>query len=193
MQASDSAVGYVKDEPVKAMLAAAATGRCLDGPDRHDEPLARLTVLRSVGTGRQRGAAMIHPLLRLIVTEPHVVGDHVEAYAELVSEEVKKAGSAWALRIGLYAAALCLAVMGLIFTGVAIMLWGAQPTADYTAGWVLIVVPLVTFALAAICIVVAMSKPIESALDNVAKQLDADMAMLRMRSTPDGHHFSGSL
>lgn len=121
---------------------------------------------------------MIHPLLRLIVTEPHIVGDHVEAYAELVSDEVKKAGTAWALRIALYAAALCLALVGLIFTGVAIMLWGALPATGYVAGWVLWAVPLVTFALAAICIVVAMSKPIESAFDNVNRQLNADMAML---------------
>ena len=121
---------------------------------------------------------MIHPLLRLIVTEPHIVGEHAEAYAELVGEEVKKAGSAWAFRIGLYAAAACLAVMGLMFTGVAIMLWGAQPEADFTAGWVLVAVPLLTFVFAAVCVVVARSKPIESALDNVARQLDADMTML---------------
>ena len=121
---------------------------------------------------------MIHPLLRLIVTEPHIVGDHVEAYADLVSEELKKAGTAWALRIGLYVAALFLAAVGLVFTGVAIMLWGTVPSAGYPAGWVLLAVPLVTFALAGICIVVAMSKPIENALDNVAEQLNADMAML---------------
>ena len=33
---------------------------------------------------------MIHPLLRLIATEPQVLGDHVEAYAELVGDEVKR-------------------------------------------------------------------------------------------------------
>ena len=121
---------------------------------------------------------MIHPLLRLLLTEPHIVGDHVEAYADLVGEEVKKAGTAWAIRIGLYAAALGLAVLGVIFAGVAIMLRGTVPSEGYPAGWVLLVVPLVTLGLAAVCVVVAKSKPIDDAIDNVAKQINADMAML---------------
>ena len=31
---------------------------------------------------------MIHPLFRLIATQPHLLGDHLEAYADLVGEEV---------------------------------------------------------------------------------------------------------
>ena len=47
---------------------------------------------------------MIHPLLRLAATEPHLLGDHVEAYAALVGEEVKQGLDArWILRIALYA------------------------------------------------------------------------------------------
>ena len=52
---------------------------------------------------------MIHPLLRLAATEPHLLGDHVEAYAALVGEEVAKVSTSWATRLGLYAAALVLA------------------------------------------------------------------------------------
>jgi len=44
---------------------------------------------------------MIHPLLRLIATEPQLLGDHVEAYADLVGDEVRKTGAAWSLRLGL--------------------------------------------------------------------------------------------
>lgn len=120
---------------------------------------------------------MIHPLLRLIASEPHVLGDHVEAYAELVGDEVKKTGIAWGMRLGLYAGAFLLATVGLGLAGVAIMLWASSN--DLRAPWVLIVVPLVVLAGAAICVVVAQSKPIESAFDNVKKQINADMAMLR--------------
>jgi len=59
---------------------------------------------------------MIHPLLRLIATEPHLLGDHVEAYADMVGDEVKKTGAAWSMRLGLYAAALCLVGVGLVLT-----------------------------------------------------------------------------
>src|SRR4029077_16685956 len=73
LRASDSAVGYVKDEPIKAMLIAAAT-RAL---------LMRLVALLSRHARdcpRPGARAMIHPLLRLIATEPQVLGEHVEAY-----------------------------------------------------------------------------------------------------------------
>ena len=122
---------------------------------------------------------MIHPLLRLIATEPHLIGDHVEAYAELVGDELKKTSTGWGLRIGLYLGALCLFGVGLVFTGVALMLWGALPTLGDTAPWLLFVVPAVTFAAMIGCILFARSRKIESAFDNVKKQLNADMAMLR--------------
>ena len=127
---------------------------------------------------------MIHPLLRLIATEPQVLGDHVEAYADLVGDEVRKTGAAWSLRLGLYAAALCLAGVGLVLTGVALMLWAALPPSGFQAPWVLVAVPGVTFLLALVCILIARRNPVESAFDNVKKQLSADMAMLREVSTP---------
>ena len=122
---------------------------------------------------------MIHPLLRLIATEPQVLGDHVEAYAELVGDEVKKTGSAWGLRIGLYAAAMGLAAIGVVLAGVAVMLWASLPASGFQAPWVLVVVPGVVLLLAVVCVIVAKRNPIENAFDNVKKQLNADMAMLR--------------
>lgn len=127
---------------------------------------------------------MIHPLLRLIATEPQILGDHVEAYAELVGDEVKKAGSAWSLRIGLYLAALCLIGVGLVLTGVSLLLWAALPVAGIHTPWLLVVVPLASFVAALICVLVARMNPVENAFDNVKKQLSADMAMLREVSAP---------
>jgi hypothetical protein len=127
---------------------------------------------------------MIHPLLRLIATEPQILGDHVEAYAELVGDEVKKTSSAWATRLGLYLAALCLLGVGLVFTGVALMLWAALPPSGFQAPWVLVAVPAVTFVAALLCAILARRSPIENAFDNVKKQLSADMAMLREVSAP---------
>ena len=127
---------------------------------------------------------MIHPILRLITSEPQLLGDHVEAYADLVGEEVKKSGAAWGLRLALYAAALCLLGVALVLTGVAVMLWAALPASGFTAPWVLVAVPVVTFVLAAGCFLYARSSPVESAFGNVKKQLSADMAMLREVSVP---------
>ena len=122
---------------------------------------------------------MIHPLLRLAATQPHLIGDHVENYAALVGEEVNKVSTAWLTRIGLYVGALVLFLVGLVLVGVALMLRATVPETDYSAGWALFVVPLTPLVLGAVCVVVARVKPIENAFATVKKQINADMAMLR--------------
>ncbi|MEO8082120.1 MAG: hypothetical protein ABI641_16410 [Caldimonas sp.] len=122
---------------------------------------------------------MIHPLLRLIATEPHLLGEHVEAYADLIGEEVGKVTTSWATRLGLYVGALCFTCIGLVLAGVALMLWATLPSSAFVAGWLLWVVPLVPLAGAAVCALTARSRPLGKAFDTVKQQLTADMAMLR--------------
>jgi hypothetical protein len=122
---------------------------------------------------------MIHPLLRLAATEPHLIGDHVEAYAALVGEEVNKVSTALIVRIALYAAALLLATVGLVLVGVALLLCAAVPSSGYPAPWAMFVVPLAPFVIAVGCVVFARSRPAEKPFDTIKKQLNADMAMLR--------------
>ena len=122
---------------------------------------------------------IIHPLLKLALTQPHLLGDHVEAYAALVGEETKKVSSSLAVRIGLYAGAGVLALIGLVLVGVALLLRASISSVDYPAGWALWVVPLTPFVIAAVMVLVARSKPIEKAFDAVKKQAKADMDLLR--------------
>ena len=122
---------------------------------------------------------MIHPLLRLAATEPHLLGDHVEAYAALVGEEVSKVSTslivrARALRRG--------AVHGRRRPGAgrrraAVLRGGAVVRLSGALG--MFVVPLAPFVIAAGCIVFARSRPAEKPFDTIKKQLNADMAMLR--------------
>lgn len=123
--------------------------------------------------------AMIHPLLRLAATEPHLLGDHVEAYASLVGEEVSKASTSWVTRIGLYVVAVAMIAVGLVLVGVSLLLVAAIPASGFPAPWALIVVPLVPFILAAVSVLVARSKPAVSGFEKIKNQLNADMAMLR--------------
>jgi hypothetical protein len=126
----------------------------------------------------------MHPLLRLIATEPQIVGDHVAAYAELVGDEVKKTGSALGRRVALYACAAVLFLAGLVFIGVALMLWAAVPVDGIHAPWLLVAVPLVSLAGGGACLLAARSNPVESAFDKVRAQVNADMAMLREVARP---------
>lgn len=122
---------------------------------------------------------MFHPLLRLAASEPHLIGDHVEAYADLLGDEVKKTSTAWAMRAALFAAAGLLAVIGIVFAGVAVMLWAALPPSGFQAPWVLVVVPLLTLVLAVAAFLFARKRVVESAFERVKQQLRADLAVLR--------------
>jgi H+/Cl- antiporter ClcA len=122
---------------------------------------------------------MIHPLLHLIATKPQLIGDHVEAYAELVGAEVGKTSRMWVARVAYYAIALFLLSAGLVFTGVALMLWATTPSDNMNLPWLLVVVPLVPFAAGAFCIFKARSDSGSNGFDTVKQQLHADMAMLR--------------
>jgi hypothetical protein len=122
---------------------------------------------------------VIHPVLKLIATEPHLIGDHVEAYAGLVGEEVSKVSSGWALRLALFAAAGVLALLGLGLVGVSLLVWAGTPAAEVRAGWLFIAVPLVPLLGAAGCAMYAKSKTIENVFATVKAQFNADLAMLR--------------
>jgi hypothetical protein len=127
---------------------------------------------------------MIHPLLRLAATQPNLLGDHVEAYAALVGEEVSKVSTSLMMRAGLYLGALAMFAIGLVLVGVALMLRATVPASDYPAGWALVVVPLTPFVLGAICTLIARAKPVDKAFVTIKDQLNADMAMLREVSAP---------
>jgi hypothetical protein len=122
---------------------------------------------------------MIHPLLHLLATQPHLLGEHVEAYAELLGAEVDKTSKVWASRLGYYTVALLLLSAGLILAGVALMLWAVLPSGDMNAPWVLFVVPLVPLGAGGFCVLRARAEPAHAAFDTVRQQLSADLAMLR--------------
>ena len=122
---------------------------------------------------------MIHPLLHLIATKPQLLGDHVEAYAELVGAEVGQTSKMWVSRVLFYAIALFLLSAGLIFVGVALMLWAVVPSDNMNSPWLLVVVPLVPLIAGALCVMKARAKLDQTPFQTVKEQLSADMAMLR--------------
>ena len=97
----------------------------------------------------------IHPLLRLVVSQPHLVAEHLEAYAALVGQEVSKLTASLAVRIGLYVGAGVLALLSLLLIGVSLLLRATVDPTGYSAGWALIVVPLTPLLLAVIMVFIA--------------------------------------
>lgn len=125
---------------------------------------------------------MMHPLLRLILTQPQLLSDHVEAYAELVGADIGVATSLWKKRAMLYALALCCLGVAVVLAGVALMLWAVIPVTEIQAPWALIATPLLPFVVALSCLKVASLLDNSRAFDNLRQQLKADMMMLREAS-----------
>jgi hypothetical protein len=121
---------------------------------------------------------MIHPLFRLIVSEPQLIADHVEAYAQLFTEEAGAVAARIKRRMLMQVVSLAGLVLGAFFALVALMLWAAVP--ELRAPWVLVAVPGVLLAAGVVCHVMAR-KPEEDShgMKAIREQLAADAAMLR--------------
>lgn len=125
----------------------------------------------------------MHPLLRLIATQPHLLADHAEAYAELLEAEVGQLSSAWKRRAVLNAVALCSLGVSAVLAGVALMLWAVIPAASIQAPWALVAAPLLPFGVAALCLLAARPQVGAGGFDKLRQQVKADMLMLREAST----------
>ena len=121
---------------------------------------------------------MIHPALRLIVTQPHLLAEHVHAYGGLVGAELGRSAAVWKLRLVFFAIAAILLSAALVLGGVSLMLWAITPAVSVQSQWALIAVPSVPAVVAVGCLLAGMRKTGET-FENLKQQLAADMAMLR--------------
>jgi hypothetical protein len=125
---------------------------------------------------------MIHPLLRLVATQPQLLADHAEAYAGLVSDEIGRSAESFKHRILLNAIALCLVGVAAVLGGVALMLWATLPPASMQAPWALIAAPVVPAVVAVVCALFGQRRPGDAFAD-LKQQVAADLVMLREVST----------
>ncbi len=121
---------------------------------------------------------MIHPLLRLVATQPQLLADHAEAYAGLVGDELGRTVASFKQRLLLKAVALGLIAVTAILAGVALMLWAVIPAASMQAPWALIAAPGVPAVVAVLCLLV-VRQPAVDTFAELRQQLAADLVMLR--------------
>ena len=121
----------------------------------------------------------LHPLFHLIATKPQLLADHVEAYAELVVDEVRGTTTVLKWQVILYAVALVCTGVAVALAGVALMLWAVIPPADIQAPWALVAGPLIPLVAAAICLLVARAQVHRNSFDSLREQISADVSMLR--------------
>ncbi|BDT72412.1 hypothetical protein os4_19510 [Comamonadaceae bacterium OS-4] len=127
---------------------------------------------------------MLHPIFHLIATQPQLLGNHAQAYSELIGTELAVQSAAWIRRALLGAATVCLLGVAVVLAGVALMLWvtpmNALPSATL---WVLALVPAVPAVMAAVCGVILFNVRTEPAFAELRRQAQADIALLRSLPT----------
>ncbi len=127
---------------------------------------------------------LFQPFLRLASTRPELLGEHAQAYAELIASELVSAGSNLQRQVLLNALAICGIGVGAVLTGVALMLWAVAPSTQAPALWALIVVPLPPFAGALACLLAAKRRGQDIAFSHLRRQFAADMAMFNQSAAP---------
>lgn len=118
---------------------------------------------------------MIRPLFQLIATEPELMADHLQSYAQLLGDELGTFQGQFRQRWALWTALALMLAVTVTFTGVALMLWLALPGTPWTL-W------LVPGTMALLCLGIAAFISQRKAAPGflvLRQQLAADVAMLQ--------------
>jgi hypothetical protein len=126
----------------------------------------------------------MHPLLQLLMAQPGLLGEHAQAYAELLVSECSALKHA-ALRRLLWTVAMAfLALAGVVLAGVSLMLWAALPGLPEAAARVLLVTPAVPLGAALACLLRLHWLAPASAFANIQEQFKADLQVLQEVNAP---------
>lgn len=123
---------------------------------------------------------MLPPLLKIIINEPGLLSEHLDAYAQLLIKDVSlwqtslKRQMKWKMALGgnLF--------LFLLLSGMAIMLWGATQSFH----WSLIVIPLIPLFFVIVSAVMMPRKDtVREPFVTLKKQLCSDIQMLKGGNT----------
>ncbi len=125
----------------------------------------------------------IHPIIHVAARRPQLLAEHAKAYGDLLLEEGRRTLASLVLHAVLYAAAGVLGGLGLVFGGVALLLYAAV-AGELRNGWLLVALPCTSMVAAGVCIIVARVLPVDLELDVVGRQVRADIDMIREAEQP---------
>ncbi|KQP18218.1 hypothetical protein [Pseudorhodoferax sp. Leaf267] len=118
---------------------------------------------------------MLHPIYSTVISRPDLVADHLSAYAALAAEEAASSGNDLKVRaIGLALTGV-LALLFVVFAGVALMLGAVHGQFH----WALAAVPGGTLLLALITMFGTRRPPPGQRFAELRRQMAADIGLLR--------------
>jgi len=122
---------------------------------------------------------MIHPLFTTLATRPQLLVEHLGAYAELAAVEASETAVLLRQRIVLGLLLGIGALLGLLLTGVALLLLAIVPLPQMPLPWLLIAVPAVPLVLALACWLRMRGQSFAVPFELLRSQLAQDSALLR--------------
>lgn len=139
---------------------------------------------RPIHRSDAQGSEMtIHPIVYVAARRPQLLAEHAKAYGDLLLEEGRRTLSSLVLHAVLYAAAGVLGGLGLLFGGVALLLYAAVP-GELRDGWLLVALPGTSMLVAGACFMMARVLPVKVTLDVVGRQVRADLDMIHEAGEP---------
>ena len=126
---------------------------------------------------------MFHPLIRMLVSRPELLAQHLSGYAQLMTAQLGAAGALLQNRALLLAGLACGLLLGLSLAGVACLFAAALPLSDMPAPWLLIVVPALPLGLAAGCAWALRHQPQVWSSALLREQMALDAALLHKVGT----------
>ena len=130
---------------------------------------------------------MMRPLLQLMASEPELLSEHLQSYAELLGEEVGSFQGQFKRHWVMFAVLALLVTVTLILTGVGLMLWLITPSAQLQQlqmPWALWLVPLGMAALSAAIAIIMKQEERRPGFQALRQQIAADVAMLKQATAP---------
>lgn len=122
---------------------------------------------------------MIHPLVRLLVSRPQLLLEHLGGYADLAAAQMQLTLGTLRARAALVGCFAGLLLLALLLGGAALLLVGAIPVAQMPMPWLLWLLPLLPLLGALVCLVLLKQRPLVVSLDAFREQAALDAAMFR--------------
>ena len=119
---------------------------------------------------------MLPPLLKIMINEPGLLAEHIEAYSQLIVKDVASWQNSIKRQFKLKAIMGGSLFLTLLFTGIAVMLWGTTNSTHWSL-FVIPLIPLLTLIISGIMLLSghAARNPFHS----VKKQFCSDLRMLK--------------
>jgi hypothetical protein len=128
---------------------------------------------------------MLPPFLKIMINEPGLLTEHLHAYSNLVTKDVRHWGTTLQHRLMLKVIMGGTLFLAVLFGGFALMIWGATDKAH----WSLIVVPLIPLVIAITVAFMLSNKDMDpKPFESVKKQICADIRMFKEGAQHGSNH-----